>query len=47
MVYSWKGRNHLVEQDQPFDAEEVVNKAQEWADNLENTGLPRGWGRTP
>ena len=47
MVYSWKRRNHMVEQDQPFDADEVVAKAQQWADTMENAGLPRGWSRTP
>jgi hypothetical protein len=47
MVYSWKGRNHLIEQDQPFDADEVVAKAKEWAGKLENAGLPKGWSRTP
>jgi hypothetical protein len=47
MVYSWKGRNHLIEQDQPFDADEVVAKAEDWASRLENSGLPPGWSRTP
>jgi hypothetical protein len=47
MVYSWKGKNHMVEQDQPFDADEVVAKAQQWADTMENAGSPRGWSRTP
>jgi hypothetical protein len=35
MCFSWKGRNHLVEQDQPFDADEVVAKAEDWASRLE------------
>jgi hypothetical protein len=47
MVYSWKGRNHLIEQDQPFDADEVVTRAEAWASRLENSGLPKGWSRTP
>jgi hypothetical protein len=47
MVFSWKGRNHMVEQEQPFDVDEVVAKAEQWADTLENTGLPKGWSRTP
>jgi hypothetical protein len=47
MVYSWKGRNHLIEQDQPFDCDEVVAKAEAWASVLENSGLPPGWSRTP
>jgi hypothetical protein len=47
MVFSWKGRNHLVEQDQPFDADEVLAKAEDWASRLENSGLPPGWSRTP
>ena len=47
MLFSWKGRNHLVEQDQPFDADEVVAKAEDWASRLENSGLPPGWSRTP
>jgi hypothetical protein len=47
MCFSWKGRNHMVEQDQPFDADEVVAKAEQWADTLENSGLPKGWSRTP
>jgi hypothetical protein len=38
---------HTVEQDAPFDADEVVTKASEWADKLENSGLPKGWSRTP
>jgi hypothetical protein len=42
-----RGRNHTVEQEAPFDADEVVTKASEWADKLENTGLPKGWRRTP
>jgi hypothetical protein len=46
MVFSWRGRNHTVEQEAPFDADEVVAKAKEWADRLENTGLPKGWSRT-
>jgi hypothetical protein len=40
LVFSWKGRNHTVEQEAPFDADEVVTKASEWADKLENIGLP-------
>ena len=47
MCFSWKGKNHLVEQDQPFDADEVVSKASDWASRLENSGLPPGWSRTP
>jgi hypothetical protein len=47
LVFTWKGRNHTVEQEAPFDAEEVATKATEWADKLENTGLPKGWSRTP
>jgi hypothetical protein len=47
MCFSWKGRNHLVEQDQPFDPDEVVAKAEDWASRLENSGLPPGWSRTP
>jgi len=47
LVFSWKGRNHTVEQEAPFDAEEVVARGQEWADKLENSGLPKGWSRTP
>jgi hypothetical protein len=47
MCFSWKGRNHLIEQDAPFDADEVVTKAQGWAATLENSGLPPGWSRTP
>jgi hypothetical protein len=47
MCFSWNGRHHTIEQDQPFDADEVVAKAEEWADTLENTGLPKGWSRTP
>jgi hypothetical protein len=42
-----RGRNHVVEQEAPFDADEVITKASEWADRLENTGLPKGWSRTP
>jgi hypothetical protein len=42
-----KGRNHTVEQEAPFDADEVITKASEWADELENSGLPKGWSRTP
>ena len=29
-------RTHLIEQDQPFDADEVVAKAEKWADLLES-----------
>jgi hypothetical protein len=47
LVFSWKGHNHTVEQEAPFDADEVVTKAAEWADKLENSGLPKGWSRTP
>jgi hypothetical protein len=47
LVFNWKGRNHTVEQEAPFDADEVVTKATEWADKLESTGLPKGWSRTP
>jgi hypothetical protein len=47
LVFSWKGRNHTVEQEAPFDADEVVGKAEEWADKLQNSGLPKGWSRTP
>jgi hypothetical protein len=47
LVFSWKGRNRTVEQEAPFDAGEVVTKASEWADKLENIGLPKGWSRTP
>jgi hypothetical protein len=47
LVFSWKGRNHTVEQDASFDADEVIAKASEWADKLENSGLPKGWSRTP
>jgi hypothetical protein len=32
----------LVEQDQPFDADEVTAKAKDWASRLENSGLPPG-----
>jgi hypothetical protein len=46
LCFSWKGRNHLIEQDQPFDADEVVAKAQDWADRLENTGLKSPQTRT-
>jgi hypothetical protein len=42
-----KGRNHTVEQEAPFDADEVITKASEWADRLENSGLPKGWSRKP
>jgi hypothetical protein len=42
MVFSWKGRNNVIEQDRPFDPDEIVAKAEKWADTLENTGLPRG-----
>jgi hypothetical protein len=45
LVFSWKGRNHTVEQEAPAD--EVVTKGTEWADKLENNGLPKGWSRTP
>jgi hypothetical protein len=47
LVFSWKGRNHMVEQEQAFDADEVVAKATDWADSLENTRLPKGWSRRP
>jgi hypothetical protein len=47
LVFSWKGRNHTVEQEAPFGAGEVITKASEWADRLENSGLPKGWNRTP
>jgi len=47
LVFSWKGLNHTVEQEAPFDADEVIAKASEWADRLENSGLPKGWSRTP
>jgi hypothetical protein len=47
MVFSWDGRNHTIEQESPFDPNEVVARAGEWADKLENTGLPKGWSRTP
>jgi len=47
LVFSWKGRNHTVEQEAPFDVDEVVTKAAEWADKLENSGLPKGWSRKP
>jgi hypothetical protein len=47
MCFSWKHKNHMVEQDQPFDPDEVVAKAEAWADTLENTGLPKGWSREP
>jgi hypothetical protein len=33
---------HLIEQ----DADEVVGKAEQWADTLENAGLAKGWGGT-
>jgi len=46
LVFSWKGRNHTVEQEAPFDGDEVITKASEWADSLENSGLPKGWSRT-
>jgi len=36
LVFSWKGWNHTVEQEAPFDADEVITKASEWADKLEN-----------
>src|SRR5215467_407170 len=36
LVFSWKGRNHTVEQEAPFDADEVITKASEWANKLEN-----------
>ena len=29
-------RTHLIEQDQPFDADEVVAKAEKWADSLKS-----------
>jgi len=32
LVFSWKGRNHTVEQESPFNADEVIAKASEWAD---------------
>jgi len=47
LVFSWKRRNHTVEQEAPFDADEVVTKGTEWADKLENNGLPKVWSRTP
>jgi hypothetical protein len=47
LVFCWKGRNHTVEQETPFDADEIINKVSEWADKLENSGLPKGWSRTP
>jgi hypothetical protein len=28
MVFSLKGRNHTIEQDRPFDADEVLAKAE-------------------
>jgi hypothetical protein len=46
LLFSWKGRNHLIEQDQPFDADEVVAKAEQWADTMDNAGLPKGWSKT-
>jgi hypothetical protein len=47
LVFIWKGRNHIVEQEAPFDGDEVITKANEWADKLENSGLSKGWSRTP
>jgi hypothetical protein len=47
LVFTWKGKNFTVEQEAPFDADEIINKASEWADGLENSGLPKGWSRTP
>ena len=47
LIFTWKGRNHMVEQEAPFDADEVIAKATVWADKLENSGLPKGWSRTP
>jgi len=47
LVFSWKGRNHTVEQEAPFDANEIVTTASEWADKLENSGLPKGWRGHP
>jgi hypothetical protein len=52
LVYSYGHRHHTVEQEYPFDADEIadadeiVAKAEEWADTMENVGLPRGWSRT-
>lgn len=34
-VYSWRGINRTAEQEQPFDADQVVTLANEWADKLE------------
>jgi hypothetical protein len=47
IIFSWKGLNHTVEQEQPFDADQVVAMVNEWADKLENRGLPRGWSYDP
>jgi len=29
LIFSWKGRNHTIEQEAPFGADEVVTKAGE------------------
>jgi hypothetical protein len=47
LVFSWKGRNHTVEQEAPFESDEVIAKTGGWTDKLENSGLPKGWSRTP
>jgi hypothetical protein len=47
IVYSWKGIHRAVEQEMPFDADEVVQMVNEWANRMENSGLPRGWSYEP
>jgi hypothetical protein len=46
LVFSYGPQHHTVEQEYPFDADEIVAKAEDWADTMENARLPRGWGRT-
>ena len=43
IVFSWKGAHRAVEREPPFDADEVVQMATDWANRMENSGLPRGW----
>jgi hypothetical protein len=47
LVSIWKNRNHTVEQNMPFDADELVAKTNQWAGTLKITGLPKGWSPSP
>jgi hypothetical protein len=47
VVFSWRGINRTAEQEQPFDVDQAVTLATQWADKMENQGLPKGWSYDP